>query len=801
MKNNNTVPYFLLDGGEMGELIRTKDWSKTPLCAPENWPQSLQTMVSVMLNNPFGMYIAWGNEYIQLYNDGYRPILGANKHPAALGISTRETFSEIWHTIGSMFDGVMNGKAVGFPDFKLTLNRNGFIEECYFDFAYSPIKKEDGEIGGVLVTVIETTNKKRVEEDLAESENRFRKMAEETDILIAMGDETSKGIYFNKAWGEFTGRPVKELLDFGWADLIHDEDRKNFVDIYLNAFEKREPWIGEFRMLNKEGNYRSLLAKGSPRFSPDGTFAGYISSSFDITGIKKAESDLKESEQRFRGAIRAVNGVLWTNNSEGKMSGEQKGWASLTGQKQEEYQDYGWTNAIHPEDVQDTVDAWNESLRKKKVFIYEHRVRLKEGNFREFSIRAIPLLNPDGSIREWVGVHTDITERKLSEKALKESEQRFRNVADSAPVLIWMCNMGNFRSFFNKGWLDFTGRTIEQESDNGWTAGIHPEDLERCLKVHLHSFTNQCGFYIEYRLRRYDGKYRWISENGALRIKSEGVIEGFIGACTDIQLQKEFSIELEKQVIERTEELRQKNEELKDMNKELQSFAYISSHDLQEPLRKIQMFSTHIVEKEFENLSDRGKDTFLRMQNSAKKMQTLIADLLSYSRTNTAERKFERIKLTTLVEEVQEDLAEELKQKSAVIELIDMVEVKVIPFQFRQLLYNLISNSLKFSHKAFIPHIKIKCQIAKDIPLITEKFDPTIEYCHISVSDNGIGFEQQYNEKIFELFQRLYGKNEYEGTGIGLAIVKKIVENHHGFITSKGQLNKGATFDIFIPAR
>lgn len=145
----------------MGSLIRAKDWSKSPLGDPAEWPQSLKTTVAIMLNNPFGMYIAWGDEYTQLYNDGYRPILGATKHPQAIGISTRETFKEIWHIIGAMFDGVMKGNAVGFPDFMLPLERNGYVEECYFDFAYSPIMKNDGKVGGVLVTVIETTDKKK----------------------------------------------------------------------------------------------------------------------------------------------------------------------------------------------------------------------------------------------------------------------------------------------------------------------------------------------------------------------------------------------------------------------------------------------------------------------------------------------------------------------------------------------------------------------------------------------------------------------------------------------------------------
>lgn len=169
----NKEHYFLTGGGEMGKLMRSKDWSKTPLGDPDTWPQSLCTMVAVMLNNPFGMYIIWGDEFTQLYNDAFRPILGLNKHPQALGINPQETFAEIWDTIGPMFSDVMKGNAVSFADLKLSLNRNGFDEDCYFNFSYSPIKKEDGEVGGILVTVIETTEKVRITEALKESNTRF----------------------------------------------------------------------------------------------------------------------------------------------------------------------------------------------------------------------------------------------------------------------------------------------------------------------------------------------------------------------------------------------------------------------------------------------------------------------------------------------------------------------------------------------------------------------------------------------------------------------------------------------------
>jgi signal transduction histidine kinase len=189
------------------------------------------------------------------------------------------------------------------------------------------------------------------------------------------------------------------------------------------------------------------------------------------------------------------------------------------------------------------------------------------------------------------------------------------------------------------------------------------------------------------------------------------------------------------------------------------------------------------------------------MQGAARRMQVLIDDLLSYSRAGTAEKKFENISLLALVEQVQEDLKEELLQKQATVEVSGKCDAYVIPFQFRQLLYNLLSNSIKFSDDARLPKILIQAERIKRSQLGSLADKKYKTYCHIRVADNGIGFEQEYSTKIFEVFQRLHGKHTYEGTGIGLAIVKKIVENHEGIITVESEPGKGTKFDIYIPAR
>ncbi len=255
-----------------------------------------------------------------------------------------------------------------------------------------------------------------------------------------------------------------------------------------------------------------------------------------------------------------------------------------------------------------------------------------------------------------------------------------------------------------------------------------------------------------------------------------------------------------KELAFQNEEKGKRAEELSIANKELLAFTYISSHDLQEPLRKIQTFVTIILENEGKNLSENGKYNFQRMQLSAGRMQMLIDDLLAFSRIATTELKFEKTELNTIIEEVKAELKDTIHEKHATIEASENCSANIIAFQFRQLMYNLISNALKFSKPDEPSHILIKSCIEKGSKSDNKKLSAEKNYCHITVKDNGIGFESHFSERIFGVFQKLHGKDVYAGTGIGLAIVKKIVENHNGIITATSELNKGATFDIYIPA-
>ena len=255
-----------------------------------------------------------------------------------------------------------------------------------------------------------------------------------------------------------------------------------------------------------------------------------------------------------------------------------------------------------------------------------------------------------------------------------------------------------------------------------------------------------------------------------------------------------------KELAFQNEEKEKRAAELIIANKELLAFTYISSHHLQEPLRKIINFSGRILEKEFRNLSDEGKDHFQRMQSAVMRMQQLIKDLLTYSQINDIDNNFELTDLNIFIDKIKLDFKTAIREKHAIIEAGNICPAYVIPLQFYRLMYHLADNSLKFSKPGTPPHIVITSELINGDRSIAKNLLPEKNYCHIIFKDNGIGFDPQYKDRIFELFQRLHGHDEYEGTGIGLAIVKKIIENHNGAIIVTSKLDEGTTFHIYIPS-
>ena len=391
----------------------------------------------------------------------------------------------------------------------------------------------------------------------------------------------------------------------------------------------------------------------------------------------------------------------------------------------------------------------------------------------------------------------ELAKERSFHRELEENEEKLKVVIDASELAIWEVNLVS-KVLISSGRLpELMGyRKGELPSWETLRSNLHPDDLAGRERAYAEAFKTG-KLYFMARIIWPDGSIHWIETRGHVFFDEKNAPLKMIGATRDVTEEKLFSSRLEERVKERTLQLNEKNAELEKMNKELESFAYVSSHDLQEPLRKIQAFATFISQEG--SLPEKVQTYFDKMQLAANRMQVLINDLLAYSRTGTDQTNYENTDLSVIIEEAKEELADEIQQTHAVIEINVHCELNVIRFQMRQLFQNLISNSLKFSLTDRVPHIKITSQITAGKETGIAKLAADTDYCCIRILDNGIGFENQYAERIFEMFQRLHGRSAYKGTGIGLAIVKKIVENHKGVITAQGELGSGARFDIYLP--
>ncbi|KQB39411.1 PAS domain S-box protein [Flavobacterium aquidurense] len=754
---------------------------------------------------PVGITILRGPQHIvEMANEAYLKLVD-REEKTFIGRPLFDSLPEVKQAVSSLLDTVLQ---TGIPfhgnELPIPLNRHGKQEIFYFDFLYHPLKEQNGEISGIIVTVTEVTEKVEARKKTEINEERLNIIVEASELGTWELVLKTKDLQYSNRYLEIvTGYKEQEYLTHAQLlSHVHPDD----LHIREKAF-KEAITLGnihyEARVIWDDQSIHWVEAKGKMFYDSDHNPEKLLGTVRDITDEKNHQQELEASEKRFRklvmespvpkAILKGQDMVIEMANAALLKTIWRKNESDVQGKKIldvfPELKKQKYAKLLNEVYTTGNVHSESESLFYLNHDNIEHKMYI--------DFEYAPQRELDDTISGIKITLIDVTEKVEARKKIEESEKRFRSLTESIPQLIWETDEKGNALFTSGKWMEYTGIIPNGEAE--WKAMIHPADFEENTRVWKHSLETGELYKTDVRVLKKDGTYRWHTVIGEPVLNKDNKIIKWVGAFTDIQTEKAFTQELEKQVTERTKELEQKNVELEQMNKELQSFAYISSHDLQEPLRKIQTFATQIIEKESQNLSDSGKDKFLRMQNAAQRMQTLINDLLSYSRTNIQERKYEKVNISTIIDAVKEDLKEELEQKGAIIESNQTCEVSIIPFQFRQLLYNLASNSLKFSNPDIRTVIKINCEFAKGEDLNHDVLSKELEYCHISISDNGIGFEPQYNKKIFEVFQRLHGKLEYTGTGIGLAIVKKIVENHNGVITATGEKNKGATFDIYIP--
>jgi PAS domain S-box-containing protein len=383
-------------------------------------------------------------------------------------------------------------------------------------------------------------------------------------------------------------------------------------------------------------------------------------------------------------------------------------------------------------------------------------------------------------------LQSEISELKKNNEQLQDLENRFKAIADNAPVLVWMSDTDKLCTYFNKGWLEFTGRTIDQEYGNGWAAGVHPDDFERCLETYVTSFDKRVPFKMQYRLKRNDGQFRWILDNGVPRYTLEGEFLGYIGSCVDINDQKTLNQELE-----------DRNIKLARQNKELKAFNYIATHDLQEPLERLITYSTLVRNSFPEMLSPIISSYLDKIMEEAEKTRDLITKLLQYTLLTNDSSWRTKTNLTILLEEVLQTFKKEIIDKKIKIYADPLPEVEVVPWRIKKVFSNLIDNSIKFARPGIDTEIRVSAnKIGSGAKIHSNLKDA--EYWEISFTDNGIGFDNKYKDLVFDVFKKIENSSN-SGQGIGLAIVKKILNNHDGEIFADSKPGEGTCFRMYIP--
>jgi PAS domain S-box-containing protein len=456
----------------------------------------------------------------------------------------------------------------------------------------------------------------------------------------------------------------------------------------------------------------------------------------------------------------------------------------------------------HPEDNVIVDKSIGDSIKTGKPFNFYYRIILNEGREKFLHARGEIEYDPAGNARRIFGTAQDVTEQKSIESQLRQNQKFVQKIADAAPSIIATYNVKTGQYLFiNAGFRTLLGYDPKLALDQGLSMLIglvHPDDLGPIMEKNARIIQETNDNYVEgmdepiaefqYRLRHANGEYRWFQTFGTVFSRDENNhVEHILNISLDIT-----------EKIKAEQVLLQKTTELEQSNRSLEEFAFIASHDLKEPLRKIATLTDRVVLLENENLSDDGKMYLQRVVNSSVRMQQMIDDLLSLAQV-TSDRSFRRVSLQTLLSDVLQTFDQKIEETNARIISNGLPQAVVVPSQFRQLFQNLVSNSLKFRRTEVHAEVRITHDYLTAHAAAHLSLQPADRYLQLTFADNGIGFDNKFLPKIFSIFQRLHPRHKYEGTGIGLSICKKIVENHGGVIFADGKVDEGATFTVIVP--
>lgn len=680
------------------------------------------------------------------------------------------------------------------------------------------------------------TQRKQIQEALQESEQRWQlALRGNNDGIWDWNVKTNK-VFYSTRWKEMLGYEEHEISNDlnEWTTRVHPDDIGWVTQAVQDHFaRKTQFYITEHRVRCKDQTYKWILDRGQALWDEDGNVVRMAGSFTDITERKQTQEELRQSEEFLQRIIKSSPDCIKVLDLEGRLL-----YMSLGGQALLEIDNFStvknsqWVNYwqdIYHQAARSAVEA----AKAGSVGKFQGYCPTAKGTPKWWEVVVTPLVDAQGKPEKLLSVSRDITARKLAEEELQRQNERSQLFAEISLKIRQSLQIDQI--------LQTTVTEVQKllQADrvllfrlyqNGYGVIVNEACVPGCTSVLGMGITDEC-FGSEYLKKYIQGRIYTISDIDKAEIQPclaqfmkqfsvraklvmpillKEELWGLLIAhqCTKPRQWSSFEIELLRQIADQIgialaqaqmleEETRQR-EELARSNAELQQFASVASHDLQEPLRKIQAFGNRLKASCGEALTPQGIDYLERMQNAAMRMQTLIEDLLTFSRITTKALPFVKVNLAQIAQEVLSDLELAIAQTEGRVDVGYLHTIEAEPVQMRQLLQNLIGNALKFHKNGETPVVKLDTQLLDRQQQPVESY-AIAQFCQIIVQDNGIGFEEKYLDRIFNVFQRLHSRSEYEGTGMGLAIVRKIAERHGGNVTAKSRLGQGSTFIITLP--
>jgi PAS domain S-box-containing protein len=677
----------------------------------------------------------------------------------------------------------------------------------YWDVMVAPIPDASGRVVRLVGVSRDVTDLKRKEDDLREARRFSESVLHSLPSHLAVIEANGHILSVNESWRQFgvaNGHPP----DFDWTtgnyfDACREEEYGERAEAGIRAVAKGERGALEMEYpCHGYGVERYFLLRAN-RFRGDGPVRLVVTHE-NITERVVAERQVREGASQLAQLTEGVPLLMWACRPTGECDYLSRQWLDYTGRGLVEQLGYGWMEAVHPDDREPTAAAWRTALEAGGGYEVEFRLRRHDGAFRWFAVRGIPLRDQAGTVTRWFGSCTDVDDRVQQEErlgrlveertlALQEQKIFLNAILDNVAEGIVACDADGKLQLFNAATRRIHGLPFEPLAPDRWVDhyqlfeadGVTPMPTDHVPLVR--AWRGEQVDDVELVVRANGQPERYLRCYGQQLRGHDGRVFGAVVSMRDMTEQREY----ERELVRTADALRVSNQEL-------EKFAYIASHDLQEPLRKIQAFGTRLADKFREAVGEQGKDYIDRMLDSAGRMRQLIEDLLAFSRVTTKGGAFVTVDLNAVARDVLSDLEERVSRSGGRVHVGPLPTVPGDLSQLRQVFQNLIGNALKFAKPDEPPVVRVTAVPFDQLPADAPS-RPSGAGWRITVADNGIGFDPQYANRIFELFQRLHGRGEYEGTGLGLAIVRKIVLRHGATITARSQTGRGAEFVIDWP--